>query len=40
MKLEGVFSVLPTPFLEDGAVDHGQHVIDVFRDSLASTRIG
>ena len=32
MKLEGVFSVLPTPFLEDGAVDHEslRRVIDLF----------
>ena len=32
MKLEGVFSVLPTPFLEDGAVDHDslRRVIDLF----------
>jgi 4-hydroxy-tetrahydrodipicolinate synthase len=32
VKLEGVFSVLPTPFLEDGAVDHEslRRVIDLF----------
>jgi 4-hydroxy-tetrahydrodipicolinate synthase len=34
VKLEGVFSVLPTPFLEDGAVDHEslRRVIDLFID--------
>jgi len=32
MKLEGVFSVLPTPFLEDGAVDYESlgSVVDLF----------
>jgi len=32
VKIEGVFSVLPTPFLEDGAVDHEslRRVIDLF----------
>src|SRR5579883_893583 len=38
MKLEGVYSVLPTPFHDDGSLDHDsmRRVIDLFIDGGVS----